>query len=880
MSSVQLLRVSMLALTAAILGGCAGGGGGGGSGPIVSPPPPPPPPPPPVVAVLLGPFAAVTYATGTGDFGGANSNVHVDFRDPDAPNSTTYEQLNIDGDETFEIHIHTGTTDFIGAPTGLPSMTGTIAPGDYYTRQQEILYWDAGQYQILRLHEGDSGVLDASTSYDSADYVAAFRWGSLQDYIHNGTKSGFQLLGTRAAGSSIPTTGSANFLGDAYGMFVPSGAPDQRGDFLGRAALQVNFSAGTMQGGVQQLLPVTTAPNLSVLDFNFSGTVSGATFQSTSVSFPLLTGTPSGGVSGQFYGVTGDLEAGGAFSVLAPGQGQMVGVFTAGAVTTPPPTDLSQPVRYGFLSRPVGATRNAGVASGPFNRIDFDVNGSVSSDDLIELHTTFPTGLQTLNLAVAFGASSVQTSGAPALGRMTPEFWSEFENDLYRYPLVITRDGHARFPVFAQALEWDFESFMCCLTQAHFYTTTGELTLPGAMPATGEAIFLGQAVGSYRNLTNDVLGRVTGDAAINVDFAGASIRGAINHFVAFGANGGAVDPTLNFTGEELSFSAPLSQSFTSNNAVLHQYANASTSTFAGTVVGEFYGNGALAASELGGSFGLTDPGVAQFAGAFVTGRNPAVGINTNAAQHFSNAPAATNFVTSVLPLTGLDFTWTRGGPSASDDTAALAFTRGATSASVTTPDAGQYVYRHAVNFDPGGGAFVQYEHVESIGGPFRLDLVETIAGVDLNYASFGQFRSVAAQPTAFFAFGQRTATMPTTGTASYNGEAIGEYRLGAFAETFGGRFNMDANFATGALSGALNMADIQAFFPGVNADFTFAGTIAGSGFTSPFSTADGIIGGTIGGVFAGPNAAEVAGTFSTTTSTSGAVFEGGFVGRR
>jgi hypothetical protein len=137
----------------------------------------------------------------------------------------------------------------------------------------------------------------------------------------------------------------------------------------------------------------------------------------------------------------------------------------------------------------------------------------------------------------------------------------------------------------------------------------------------------------------------------------------------------------------------------------------------------------------------------------------------------------------------------------------------------------------------------------------------------------------STMPDLYAAFGQRTASMPTTGTAQYLGFAFGEYRQGSNEHQYTGEFRMNADFQTGALAGSTRMGS-HAPAPGVNPDFDFTGSISGSEFTAPFTTADQKLTGTIGGVFAGPNAAEVAGTFVSNPVPSGDTYEGGFVARR
>ena len=137
--------------------------------------------------------------------------------------------------------------------------------------------------------------------------------------------------------------------------------------------------------------------------------------------------------------------------------------------------------------------------------------------------------------------------------------------------------------------------------------------------------------------------------------------------------------------------------------------------------------------------------------------------------------------------------------------------------------------------------------------------------------------------------------MPTTGSASYTGGAVGWLVQPTSlnpnnAANYYGTMNLTANFATGAVSGAVTA--IQLFTPtnnttpmsGTSSDVMLAGTISGSGFSgtaSAGSTAGtafdltGATGNTRGG-FYGPNAAETAGVFSLTGGPKETTMSGSF----
>jgi hypothetical protein len=275
----------------------------------------------------------------------------------------------------------------------------------------------------------------------------------------------------------------------------------------------------------------------------------------------------------------------------------------------------------------------------------------------------------------------------------------------------------------------------------------------------------------------------------------------------------------------------------------------------GTVSGEFFGDVGAGASEVGGVFALQGA-TASLSGVYIAGRNPLpAGIySTTAPQTFDGAGAT--FIQAVGPATALSLRWTRAGPGAGQSTATVAYTRDGLSQSlnvsslIRTDD--------SLRFNQGADVL--------------LEIVERVSGRDLNYAGLGRWREgPTGLPTAnFFAFGQRTTDMPTTGTASYVGVGYGRYISHNEDTLATGRFTLGANFATGRVNGALENA--QARYA-----LSFTGSIAASGFSGPFTTADAAFHGDVNGVFAGPHAAELAGTFQSVGAPSGSSYTGGFV---
>jgi hypothetical protein len=187
-------------------------------------------------------------------------------------------------------------------------------------------------------------------------------------------------------------------------------------------------------------------------------------------------------------------------------------------------------------------------------------------------------------------------------------------------------------------------------------------------------------------------------------------------------------------------------------------------------------------------------------------------------------------------------------------------------------------------------------HIPAATGIVEIENFGAVA--NLQYTSFGTW-DVAASTTApvayyvgTFAGGDSsdiTATMPTTGSATYNGGATGVALVGSNAYRFYGTTALSANFATNAITG--DITNINAYATGGNGptpslgtmnSIALAATISGSVFNGTSSaastpgTAVNISGatGTLNGGFFGPNAAETSGVFSL--SGGGALVMGSF----
>jgi hypothetical protein len=187
----------------------------------------------------------------------------------------------------------------------------------------------------------------------------------------------------------------------------------------------------------------------------------------------------------------------------------------------------------------------------------------------------------------------------------------------------------------------------------------------------------------------------------------------------------------------------------------------------------------------------------------------------------------------------------------------------------------------------------------SLSTNYNFTVNDVTAAAGLNYSSFGQW-SVSTSGTTtntsigFYSVGSPTpiASVPTSGSATYNGTAIGVAVLNT--STVGYYFNgiatLTAIFGSNTISGGVS--NINAYSTGttstavgsLNAITFSSGTISGNGFSGAAATsstagsATNLSGATgfFRGNFFGPAAQEAGGTFNLTNTTTNAVITGSF----
>ena len=158
----------------------------------------------------------------------------------------------------------------------------------------------------------------------------------------------------------------------------------------------------------------------------------------------------------------------------------------------------------------------------------------------------------------------------------------------------------------------------------------------------------------------------------------------------------------------------------------------------------------------------------------------------------------------------------------------------------------------------------------------------------LSYVTLGNWTSLDSDASSvangYLVFGIRAPldSVPTTGSATYNGQTVGTLvdASGVIYSIAGGGV-LTANFGAGTVAGNFTgMAKIDLLTNAATPwrDFTTASTIGGNQFGGTAATKDGKLTGTNEGGFYGPGAAEIGGVYRLTGSGEQAV--GAFVGKK
>ncbi|MCY4318103.1 MAG: transferrin-binding protein-like solute binding protein [Alphaproteobacteria bacterium] len=442
---------------------------------------------------------------------------------------------------------------------------------------------------------------------------------------------------------------------------------------------------------------------------------------------------------------------------------------------------------------------------------------------------------------------------------------------------------------------------------ARSYLTYGARTLTSGMP-TGTATYIGRTDADLYDNTLDSIStrvarsRVRGSVALTADFADATVEGRIFRLSIQrpGESNRTQLPTT--TRFEITGGRIVNGQFTGTLTGVDSNPTASLDEsvrgFEGSMLGEFYGP---AAEEVGGVLNAT--------------RAEGDGDNWTALGWFGGSRAST-FSTRAdnQPLSaGVDRSnYSSASPriTAQDAdnrvTSVMADGAGGYRISYLVAGQSQTVTLDIDDIDANAGfpdAWSKRDGIQSWGfrRPFfaaRVPQGRYFNAKDWSLAAYPDADSTSLDSASWVSVihGERTASMPRTGAATYAGRAAAHVfdpspgqGLASVtnAEGYSGRLTLSADFAAGSISGMIgNLEHSQRYFApagheyqAVPGAFTISdGTISGNDLSASLSGLG--YSGRVTGAFYGPNAAEAAGVMQATHADNGKLLHGWLGGAR
>jgi hypothetical protein len=327
---------TMIASSIALAIGLSGCGGGGTS--IASTPPPPPAPTPaptptPSAASIGAPARAIApnanlfpQAAGAGPTIQSHSSTVF-------PLLETVLKINSAGRVADTATMNAGASlKFSSAPDDYQIDIGNPAVG--ISNQPLALDWcgycAAVGSEHVYVHVADPAISNLSwTTYGT--------WGVHVDFGAPSTTAAAFVTGYKTPTGSIPTTGSATYLGSVVGSVIHPDAGQENGigtaDLAGNASLQANFASASVTGSLTNMM----AGSLPWNSVSLLGTISGGQFTGTSAatSAPAnsvsLNGSATGTLSGTFFGPSAQ-ELGAVWTLF---DGTSAAIGSIGATTNP-----------------------------------------------------------------------------------------------------------------------------------------------------------------------------------------------------------------------------------------------------------------------------------------------------------------------------------------------------------------------------------------------------------------------------------------------------------------------------------------------------------------------------------------------------------------
>jgi hypothetical protein len=435
---------------------------------------------------------------------------------------------------------HNGTTDTVTFAQFFTNVYNTeLAGGSYSSATSSggayVSLFDSGP--SLALQYSDFGFWTAATSSTATP-----------------SEIGVYGVGNGTPAKSMPTTGSAIYTGAVQGAVSNNVAS---GYFAGLASLSANFATNGMTGSVTDIRVSETgyaAPQGSMNDITFSGTISGPNFSGTAstsgTSGSLLnTSGATGTFGGGFYGPSAS-EVTGVFSLNGgSSSAQIIGSFGASqsyssanassAVSTlsalPDGTPLSGSWNAGFNSMTLTTVSGATTAAvdttltGANATLVFYSNGNITLTAQDIPYAPSSTISTTGNTeTVSFAQSSFSVAGNATMPVSVMPLGTQVATatgSVPGYPgitgdvVTLYRIGPAVGLQYSDFGEWKTapESTATNTTTASVGVyAVGVATPKSQMPTTGSAVYTGLTYGQVASATG------TGNSAtsVNNDFSG------------------------------------------------------------------------------------------------------------------------------------------------------------------------------------------------------------------------------------------------------------------------------------------------------------------------------------------------------------------------
>ncbi len=778
---------------------------------------------------------------------------------------------------------------------------------------------------LLVVSSTDPLVLNNSTgNSESFRNVVGLTYADFGDWtvgsspLYMGVTAGGQMNVLQTA--AMPTTGSANYAGGAVGYVVqPAGTgPNNGAQFFGTSVLSANFGTNAITGAIININAFGLNGGASLGTINnigLTGTISGSSFSGTT----SVTGTA--GSAFDISGATGLLSGG----FYGPNANEVAGVFNlnGGANNTTlegsfgakkAATEFNASMTLSSTVAGISATPNTAL----FGNAQPIFNMYVPGGALQLWPITTPGG----SLTTIPGLLSGTTTTGTAVGN---------NGNVIRGSLLIGSSSDSAIPTNGSGT---FESFnnVVGLTYANFGDWSvsacglGGSCLPtyfgvsaggqmgvlqtAAMPTTGSAVYQGGAVGYVVQPAGtgpNNAAQFWGTASLNANFGTNAITGLIFGINAFSLTSGATGQTNLGSINNIGLSGTISGSaFSGTTSVAGTAGTAfDISGATGNFTGGFYGpnanelagvfnlNGGANNTTLEGSFGAK-PGTMVYSASVSLSGTPSAIIATPNNALFGNAQPMTKY---YLPGANIPI-WsyqTPGGLVVVLYDYAHGTSAGSAAGNIGNVSKGNLIIANSTDSAIPTTGSATYENFNTV--------------VGLSYANFGDWTLSACAATAscmptdigVSAGGQfgvtQTAAMPTQGSLSYSGGAVGYVGQPAGtgpnnAAQFYGTSNLTADLSNNTITGSIT--GIQAYSVGnggagqtllgsIN-NIGLSGTISGSAFsgsstvTGPAGSAFDISGasGSLTGGFYGPNANEVAGLFNLNGGANNTALVGSF----